>query len=997
MHEFLQTVAKHYFNLLPKSADGTPDFLELTDWMFVFPSRRAGMFFNNHLCELNGNRPLLAPSCLTIGDLFNLFSDYRIADRTELLFRLYRIQNEVRRDRGGESVPGRFDNFIFWGEMMLRDFDEVDKYLVPADKLFSNVRDLREMDDLLGGLDEETKAILETFWKNVDASHRVAGSAKDSFLQTWSVLFEIYSKFRQSLRQEGLAYEGMRQRDVVNLLNLKDEAELLSRLPKKIVLVGITAINKAERELLLKLKQLGLLECCWDYADPNVKEISFVKDNLRDFGNALSAEESNAGIIPVAEKTMNCIAVPSGVGQATEAAKILNQWGNEDAIHTAVVLPDEHLLDSMLYNVPSDLGEYNVTMGYTMKSTPVASLVDALIFLQGNIRKDLHKGELSFYYKAVLPLLSHAFLLDLEQDRCTQLRKDINRQSIYQVPQSMLADSDLLSLIFKHGKPIEYLRSVLKYLLNAFKVPELQEGEEPGLFDQLNVDKHVLNRECIIAYLQVLDQLEIELAASDMSGIDDASLYHLIQRLALGLSISFSGEPLKGIQIMGVLETRALDFNRMVILSMNEGVVPAKPQLNTFIPHSLRQAFGLPTQIYKDWVFAYHFYRLISRAKEIYFMYDCRVDGMQTGEQSRYLLQLKYLANAQIIDLNIESKFTTQEVQSISIEKTPEVQKLLGQYCKGGNRKLSASNLKSFIACPLQFYFAHVQHLSTDDEMEEEMDDGRFGNILHATLKDFYQPMAGKMVMDDILRKALDSKEIIMGLVKAEYEKQYKCPPTNGYQQLVCSLIESSVKSVLRYDRSKTPFYYLNGECSCDVDYEVSPELVVRLTAVYDRLDVIHNADHTNTLRIVDYKTGSPRVKEDNDKVRIKDIEDIFNQDSQCSNEAFQVLFYGLMLDHISPSDKKRIKLYPQHENNVYQRLEPNLYFTRSLLNASSDNETVVIEDFEPHRQSIEAQMKHLIARIFDVSEPFCQTEDTNQCKICRFQEICNKNIKNDR
>lgn len=1003
MREFLQTVAKHYFDQIPITANGTRDYLEMTDWMFIFPNRRAGMFFCQHLCKLNEDKPMLAPKCLTIGDLFGLFSDFRIADRTELLFRLYRIQNEVRRQQNASAEVGRFDNFIFWGEMMLRDFDEVDKYLVEADQLFFNVKDQQELKERFD-IDEETKKIINTFWSHVRGKDVKTGAATESFVQTWEVLYEIYSRFRQQLRSENLAYEGMRQRDVVEKLHFADEEELIGRLPKRIVLVGITAINKAERELLLWLKSKGILECCWDYADSNVRDISFIQENLKDFGNVLSDEESKAGIIPVTEKKLSRMAVPSGVGQATEAARILKKWGNTDARHTAIVLPDEHLLDSMLYNLPKDIEDYNVTMGYSLKSTPVATLVEALIFLQGNVRWDAQKNELTFYHKAVLALLSHAFLLEIDLDKCSSLRKDINRNSMYQVPQSKLRGSEILELIFRKENPIDYLRSILNYLLCKFKAEATDEDEaltqskiEPGLFDEEYKDKHILNRECLIAYLSVLDKLEVELRSFNQIQMDDVSLLHLIQKLALGISISFSGEPLQGMQIMGVLETRALDFDRMIILSMNEGVMPAKPAHNSFIPHSLRQAFGLPTQIYKDLVFAYHFYRLISRASEVVFLYDCRADGMQTGEQSRYLLQLEYLAGVKFNNLEVESHFKTHHEQPIEIQKTPEVLKLLNDFRKDGQRMLSASSLKTYIACPLQFYFANVQHLSTENEIDEEMDDIRFGDILHASLETFFRPMEGKMVMDDVLRKAIADKDLILNLVKEQYKKTYMCAPTNGYQQLVCSLIESNIKSVLEYDRSKTPFYYIKGEATCEINYEITPDLTVRLVAVYDRLDIRHNADGTNTLRIIDYKTGSPKQNGNDDKIKVKDVTKIFDAKMQCSDEAFQVLFYGLMLNQITPEDKIRLHLSPLNEYNVYQHLEPNLYFTRSLLNVNSENETRVLEDFEPHRSIIEEQIKQLIQRIFDPTEPFRQTEDPSHCKYCKFIDICNKNIKNDR
>lgn len=993
MTEFLQTVARHYFRVLPRLENGQLDYLQFTDWLFVFPSRRAGLFFGKYLCDLNDEKPLLSPGRITIGDLFGLFSDYRVADRTELLFRLYRVYNEVRREKDPLANAERFENFIFWGEMMLRDFDEVDKYLIPADKLFHNVRDLKELDEFMDW-DEETLAIFRTFWANVAPQNTAAGSAKESFTRTWAILYEVYARFRQELRREKMAYEGMRQRDVVERLAFDDMEARLMRLPRHIVLVGITAINRAERELLLWLKERGVLECCWDYADPQVQDIAFVKENLRDFGNALSADESRAGIVPIGQKHLVRMAVPSGVGQTGEAAKVLKQWGSRDAIHTAVVLPDEHLLDSMLYQLPAEFETYNVTMGYSLKSTPVTTLVEALIFLQSNIRRDAQRGA-TFYYKAVLPLLSHAFLLDLDLDQCSRLRTEINRKSLYQVPVSMLQADEMLRLIFRPGDPIGYLRSVLQYFLGRFQ-PSSDEGEEMEVVadgaSAEKPDRHILNRECLIAYLQVLDQLESELQAAGMTAMDDASLYHLIRKMAQGLSVSFSGEPLMGLQVMGVLETRAIDFERVVILSMNEGVVPAKPSQNSFIPNTLRQAFSLPTQIYKDLVFAYHFYRLISRASEVVFLYDSRVDGVKSsGEQSRYLLQLEYLTDATIEERAPLNRIVSQGESAITVRKDADVMAQLEQFKAGGRSKFSATSLKTYISCPLEFYLANVRHLTTDDEMDDEMDDSKFGTILHDTLRAFYARFEGEMVMADVLKKAIGDPKIILGYVRAEYEKQFNCAPDNGYQQLVCSMIAENVKSVLKHDIGRTPFLYLAGEFECELDYRVNESLTVRLKAIYDRLDMGRNPDGTSSLRIVDYKTGSPKISQQS-KMDIGNIEEIFAADSKCSKEAFQLLFYCLTLKYIGPEYKEKMNLLPPSAKNAYQRLEPHLYFTRTFMNENEEGRTQLLDDFEPHRTSIEAQTKALFEEIFNPEVPFAQTDKTDNCKFCKFTDICNRN-----
>ena len=985
MTEFLHTVASHYFGQLLQAGQGAKGYLQLTDWLFVFPNRRAGLFFDKYLCELNDGKPLLAPRNLTVGDLFDLFTEYRVANQTELLFRLYKIYVKQQ----GVDHAEKFEDFVYWGEMILRDFDEVDKYLVPADLLFHNVRDLKQIDEELGGLDEKTVEIVKSFWKNVSPEVLNPGSAKDSFTKTWAILYELYSKYREQLRKEGIAYEGMRQRDVVEKLGYADMDAYLKHLPKHIVIVGITAINKAERELLLWLQKKGVLECCWDYASPYVEDLPFVKENLKDFPNALSAEECKAGIVPISDKKMGRLAVPSCTGQTAEAASILMQWPMDDPIRTAVVLPDEHLLDSMLYNLPAEYKDYNVTMGYPLKITPVASLVESLIFLQNNVRSNA-KGQLSFYYKAVLPLLSHAFLLDLMMDDCVKLSKEINQHSLYQVPEEMLQVNPLLQIIFRQERPLPYLQSILKYLLQAFKPKDAEETEQT----EPSSDKHILNRECLIAYLKVIDQVEKEMVDAGMEHIDAHAQFHLVHRLAQSQSVSFSGEPMRGLQVMGVLETRALDFERLVILSMNEGTVPSKPTHNSFIPHSLRQAFGLPVQIYKDQIYAYHFYRLISRAQEIVFIYDSRTEGLQSGERSRYLLQLEVLHKAKIETLSANNQLTKTGIKSIEIEKTPEIMACLEQFKAGGKYYLSASNLKTFISCPLQFYLAHVRHLSSDDELEEEMDDAQFGNILHNTLRSFYEPMEGKLVMADVLHNYIDKKDAIQNLVQAEYEKFYRCKPDTGYQQLVCSLIASNVQAILEHDCKFTPFYYLIGEGKCTMSYQINDSLSVNLKAVYDRLDIVHEQDGRNILRIVDYKTGSPR-----DKVQTGDIDQIFSPDSKCSKEAFQVLLYSLMLNYLSEKDRKRFKLSPLSQNNVYQNIEPNLYFSRQFLNENVESKTRVLQDiryFESCRVEVESQMKQLIERLFDPAIPFGQTEKEENCKYCKFLSICNKNVNDE-
>lgn len=974
MNEFLRTVVRHYFNPLPCLSNGTPDYLSLTDWMFVFPNRRASLFFGKYLCEENQNKTILSPKCITIGDLFGLFSDYRVADRTELLFRLYRVYNEVRGCHNQADNTERFDKFLFWGEMMLRDFDEVDKYLVETKTLFCNIKDLKTIEEEINFLNDETKALLRTFWMNIAPDDTQPGAAKKSFVQTWSILYEVYDHFRKELKREGLAYEGMRQRDVVERLDTDEIEERLKQLPKHIVLTGITAINKAERHLLLWLKERGILECCWDYSEEHIADLPFIRQNLADFDNVLTPEEQMAGIVPTQQKKMSRMAIPSGVGQTTEAATVLARWSNEDPFHTAVVLPDEQLLDSMLYALPESYKPFNVTMGYALKSTPIMTLVEALAFLQKNVKYGQHGR--SYYYKAVLPILSHAYLLDCNAELCAQLRHQIVKFSNFQVEESFLQKTDLLRLIFNVEAPINYLRKILRYLLNEYKSKE-------------DADKYILARECLIVYLQVLETLDKELRSSGMNQMDAASLFHLIIKLAKSRSVSFSGEPMQGLQIMGVLETRAIDFERIVLLSMNEGKIPAKPSQDSFIPHSLRQAFGLPTQVYKDQIFAYHFYRLIGRAKELVFLYDSRTDGMQTGEQSRYLLQLEYLSGIKFNKLNINNRITTTPEEVIVIPKNEDVRRKLDEFKVGGTRHLSASSLKVYLNCPLQFYFAHIQRLLDEEELEEELDNSKFGTMLHQTLKELYEPCKDKWVMADNLKALIDDPQFLYQCVASQYTAVMGCSPETGYQQLVCNLIVNHLISILKHDLTRTPFRYITGEQICFIKYPVNDKLAINMQAVLDRLDIRKSQDgKEETLRVVDYKTGTPKSNTQ------LDPNDLLSETSKCSSEAFQVILYCLLLETMTP--KERLKIGLTEEALGYTRLEPNLYFSRSFLNENEQTDTIVLDDYRIHNAIIKPQINQLLEKIFDVETPFTQTEKLENCKYCKFVGICNKKIKDD-
>ena len=996
MTEFLKTVAKHYFYPLPQTSDGKTDYLKIADHLFVFPNRRAGLFFGQYLVELNGNKPLFSPKTITIGDLFDLFSHHAVADRTTLLFHLYKVYNTVCRRHDHAYNPEPFDSFIFWGEMLLRDFDDVDRYLADAGKVFLNVRDLKEIDQCFDGYSPEVVEAIRMFWTNVNVSDTDGKPIKNSFIQAWSIMNEVYTEFRRVLTSEKLAYDGLRKRLVIEAIEEgRCEADL-NRIPNKIIIVGITAIDEADRRLLKWLQENGRIEFCWDYGgdrlrDPSQHASYFYESNTTEFPNALTDDEQRQGVIPESERRMKCIPVPSGVGQTLEAAKQLEEWGSKDALHTAVVLADENLLTSMVYSMPKGFEDYNVTMGYNLKLTPLSSLLDAITVLQKNA-SSLPAGP-SFFYKAVQPLLGHSYTICFEPDLAKQISLSIVDKSLYQVPISLFTESAFMRSIFT---PVSTIEECMEYLVNLFDTLAMHFKDD---------ERYVLDAETILVYRQLLSRLEAQINDSGIKEINALTLLHLLQKLAAGQSVSFSGEPLSGLQVMGVLETRALDFRRIIFLSMNEGVVPAKPTQNSFIPNSLRNAFNLPTQRHRDAIFAYHFYRLLSRAEEAVFIYDNRTDGMSSGEPSRYLLQLKYqptvFGNDNLKTVTPAFSVTTEERPVISVAKDESVMQLINRFRYGGKSNISASNIKTYVSCKLQFFFASVLNLYAEDELQDEVGSGNFGTILHGSMRDFYAPFLRKRVFADKLTDRMNDHDLLLKIVSENYKKIYRVEPDMGYPRLTCEMVIEYMLSILRHDLKLTPFTYISSEINCKTEYKVSEDLSVNMKAVFDRLDIVYDQQGLSHLRIVDYKTAAATGK-----LLISNIHDLFQDTANTPKEALQVMLYCYILPYLTASDHRRLNLLPSADENSYNYIEPHLYFPRAFakdpefksnivfkqVSDSGDSKEcteLAITDFEKFRAEVGDSLNRMLTELFNPDIPFTQTENEENCEFCRFSSIC--------
>lgn len=1024
MQEFLRTVAQHYAEKAKTQSLGTgmPASMPLSRLLFCFPNRRCGLFFAKYLHEAFGGT-CFVPAITTINELFGLFSQRQVPDRTSLLFRLYTQYRNLSQRADKEE----FDQFVFWGDMLLSDFDDVDKYLVDADALFRNVKDLKDIETEFAGFDPEIVEVIQSFWHNYKPVDGPDDAKREAFGQTWSILRQLYHAFREDLANDNLAYEGMLEREVVEQMLAKELAPGQSLLPMpgidKVVFVGLTAISQVDRKLMMKLRANDMAEFCWDYADPRLQRKGskatsaayFTAQNLDDFPNEISAEVLTAGLVPEEERQYELYAVPSAVGQTQVASQVLRSWSREIAqnpLRTAVVLPDEKLLLPMLYAVPQELGTFNVTMGYALSDTPIAAFVELLANLHESMR-DREGAGVSFYYKPVLALLSHNFVRTLAGDEAHRLIDEITRRNLYQVSQELFQESEFLKLVFRPirnaAETIGYLLEILAYLMQQAQSEieqQAQEENEPtlDLIDEELTEQDaqlkrslprftVTDHEFLFHYNRTLEKLRDEVQRQSFS-FTPATLFLLLQKLVAGVSVPFSGEPLQGIQVMGVLETRGMDFDQIVILSMNEGVFPAKPVSNTFIPMSLRNAFGMPTQKHRDAVFAYHFYRLISRARKVTMIYDSRTEGMQTGEESRYVKQLRYLmGQEQLQPIALRHDIGIKESHPFQIIKTQEVMDRMSSYLASGRRNLSATALNDYIQCPMRFYLAYVEKLREDDEVSEGVDNRFFGDILHHALKNLYEKSEGQRIEADLLRQYIDNpKGEVTRQIQRGFEEVMGIRELEGYNLLVSNILVKYAIETLRHDMKRCPFIYLKGEYEHKLVYDAGNGLRVRIKCIYDRLE--RSAIGPDTLRIIDYKTGS---SSHGGKRTIRDVADLFSPEGKASHEAFQVMFYCLMLRQANARTLQEMKV-----GQLSEHVAPHLFFVRdfkrnatnlTLLNTGKDGKGGYLEipDFMPYSQEMADALNQLLHEIFDPNVPFTQCRNPRQCLYCKFSTICKR------
>ena len=940
---------------------------------FVFPNRRAGLFFQKYLSEIS-EKPLFSPSILTINDLFMQLSGKHPADKIQMLFRLY----ELYKQRSGSSES--FDEFIYWGEMLLNDFDDIDKYMVDARMLFRNVSDLKSLDDDFNYLSPEQVQAIRSFW----SSFYPKGDSPNQqhFLELWEILYDLYAGLRTSLAKDGCGYDGMIFREVVEQL----EKEPMSDFPfDQVVFVGLNALSVSEERLLLALQKKGVADFYWDYVgpwvtDPDNKASFFLERNLRLFPSRMELPATE----PV-QAEIRVLGVPSAIGQAKQVYPILQaladeqQLTDESALRTAIVLPDEHLLVPVLNAIPEAIQHINVTMGYPLAGTPVAALMEYILTLQKNIRY-IDRVPV-FYFRDVLPILNHQYVMAAAPEEVSQLVKDMTAGNRIYVHAADLNRHELLSILFTPVQNTEELSDYLIHVLEALNAclrnnrPNPDDEEMISNSTQTTAD---IEQEFIFHYFATVNRMkEVMHEAKIEMRLD--TYFRLLKRMTDLITIPFEGEPLSGLQVMGVLETRALDFDRLIILSMNEGIFPLKKAANSFIPYNLRRGFGLPTYEHQDSVWAYHFYRLIRRAKQVTLLYDTRTTGLQTGEVSRFVHQLRYHYQYPLIDELVVYDVASSAVPPISVQKTAEVEKLLSDFLFGGPRALSASAINTYLDCPLKFYFSVLEQIQEEDEITETVERDVFGSILHKVMEDLYAPFKGKLVTADLLKLLRKDQPLLTGTIaRAFAELFFKSPvvrPLEGENFLTGEMIRKYAEKILEQDARFTPFHYIESEKKVRATITLSDRRIVQLKGFIDRVDSLDRV-----LRIVDYKTGSG-------KLEFESVEGLFDKEAKDRPKAvMQVFLYAWM--------------YQQLPEYTGMPIQPAIYYLRTLFQRSFDpvveqkkgrGKADKVNSFQDFASDFEDKLRQCLDEIFDLDIPFTQTETGKACAYCSFRGLCGK------
>ncbi len=924
----------------------------------VMPNRRAGLFLKRHLVR-ESRQPVWAPSVFSIEDFIAEVSGLLIPDQLSQVFALFEVHCRI-----DPSNAGSFDDFAGWSRGLLRDFEEIDQYLVNPGSLF--------------GFLSEVKAI--NLW-NPDG--QALTDFEKQYLNFFNSLSSYYEGFRETLLKSGQAYHGLACRMVA-----EDPAQYLGHGRwDKILFAGFNAITPAQLSIIRYLIAADRSEIIWDadsyyISNPAQEAGRFLRKYLND--KSLGEPPTLSEYFSQGHKELFLAGVPRNVGQARLAGhflkKLIDEEGAEVLSETAIVLADETLLLPLLNAIPAEAGAFNITMGYPLKQSPIYTLFDALLTMHLNATSGKDASESWFYYRDVLSLLQQAWMPLLGGNTFTN--ETISRLKTGKG--AYISITGFLPASLSGSDPAPEITSLFQKILKPGDLTGLL-IRAAGLLKKSLSDKADPSQASGIPDLEILYSLVLilnklhKLVTENGSIQELRTIQGLFREACSAASVPFYGEPLKGVQVMGMLETRTLDFRNIILLSANEDTLPAKKSYNSFIPFDIRQNFGMPTHHDQQAVFAYHFYRLLQRCDKAWLIYNSEADELGGGEKSRFISQIQAEFPAVNPDIRFHDVRTGLPARAgmaapIRIAKSPEVMAILDKMASSG---FAPTSLNTWLSCPLRFYFSFVLRLGEPDEPSETIDHRTLGNVIHKVLQDFYTPFTGSMPHEaDYTRMLASAGDAIARTLQQEFEGG---DVTTGRNLLIVEVARVWIRRFLQLeaDALKQPGaahnyiraleHPLKSTIRVEIPGEEPREIVLKGFA--DRIDQVNGRT-----RIIDYKTGRVDAAE----LRLKSVAALFEPTAKPAEKAFQLMMYLYLASR-------------QPDLNIpAAELDAGIISFKSLsnefmpLNLSGTDLNAAINEFE-------SGIHDILTGIYDTTLPFGQTPIKEHCQLCPYKSICHK------
>lgn len=980
----------------------------------VFPNKRASLFFNQYLTNYV-TPPFWAPHYTTISEMYQALSQLTVADKSLLVFYLYKAYAEVTKSQE------TFDQFYSWGEILLNDFEDIDNNMVDAAKLFINISDIEQLTDF-DFIDKEQEDTIRRLFNNF--STEAITELHKRYLQMWNAMPAIYHTFRSSLQKCGLAYEGMMKRTIAERLKACKADDplreiILSRY-NHLSIVGFNVLNKTDKMLFRFLRENCEVRFYWDYDEAYKNESAFeagmfINENIKLFGNSLAdhpeiyqgfKESKDIRFVAASTDNAQCQFVEEWLQQTLKKDEPLNK--------TAIVLCDEHLLMPTLRAIPSTYGTdqqptlLNITMGYPMQSTPVASFVTSLLelYFRGwmGVSKKTSEGKWRYIYAE--KVLLHPYMMLMNKQGALELITLFrHRNATY--PYVSDFKGEFIQDVFD-TPPIGHL-AILKHTATIVQRVAIQLSKSDMQLQQLSAS---LYSEAMYAawtmlnnYCDLMENHGLEFTSSD-------TLIRLIRQAISSKSIAFHGEPAVGIQLMGILETRNLDFENVIMLSVNEGTLPKNASHTSFILHFLRKANDMTTAERQLGLYAYYFYRLLQRAKHITLVYNESTDGLHRGEMSRFMMQLKYekehilsadstlkeYAISNPTGPNTPSLESDKKTTALSISKTSEAV----QTALEAIQSLSPTALNNYLECPLRFYLQHVCGYCQEEEISEDVADNVFGSIFHNAMEWFYKDKKGVELDRPFFQQFINDNEGNLTITKQGQHHIRRCVDRgfaiemfhvdeqlvandqftldlNGTQLLNHEVIARYMEKQIKNDYLLAPLTILTTEKKYYQDFHFETDghqRSIKIGGIIDREDIvtIHGIRH---YRIADYKT-SVREKTANT------IEDLFVPSKNRSSYIFQAFYYC------------EVRMIVAHESGeTLPAIMPTLLYikreTDAHMPAIRIGKEPIIDYQQMCHEEFHEQLTTLLSEIFDTAQPFEQTPDATKCEYCPFTQLCNR------